>query len=91
MPELPEMKTYRRNLEQTVTGLQIVQAEVLREKSINVPVASFAERTQNQTITGGIGNCYSDRGGEPCPRCGRAIIQTSLSGRKVFYCEHCQT
>lgn len=31
-----------------------------------------------------------DRGGEPCPRCGEAIVQTEWSGRKVFYCPNCQ-
>lgn len=31
-----------------------------------------------------------DRGGEPCYRCGAAIIKSELNGRKVFYCEQCQ-
>lgn len=30
------------------------------------------------------------RGGEPCLRCGSPIRQTEVSGRKCFFCEHCQ-
>lgn len=44
-------------------------------------------------LTGGYNNrCrVYDRGGEPCPRCGHAIVQGELSSRKVFFCPHCQT
>jgi formamidopyrimidine-DNA glycosylase len=31
-----------------------------------------------------------DRNGEPCLRCGSAIIQTEVSSRKCFYCANCQ-
>ena len=31
-----------------------------------------------------------DRGGEPCPRCGNAIVKTESNGRKVFFCGVCQ-
>lgn len=31
-----------------------------------------------------------DRGGEPCPRCGEKVIQAEASGRKLFFCPHCQ-
>lgn len=31
-----------------------------------------------------------DREGEPCPRCGTAIVRTSMSGRKLFFCPACQ-
>jgi len=30
------------------------------------------------------------REGEPCPRCGRAIIRRVLSARSAFYCPRCQ-
>src|SRR5690606_26257151 len=30
-----------------------------------------------------------DREGEPCGRCGAAIMKESLSGRKVFFCPVC--
>ena len=31
-----------------------------------------------------------DREGEPCPKCGGAIVKTELSGRKTFFCPACQ-
>jgi formamidopyrimidine-DNA glycosylase len=31
-----------------------------------------------------------DRGGEPCPRCGRAIVRTVVGGRGTFHCPRCQ-
>ena len=30
------------------------------------------------------------RAGEPCPRCGRAIVRTVVGGRGTFHCLHCQ-
>ncbi|WP_010273552.1 Fpg/Nei family DNA glycosylase [Paenibacillus senegalensis] len=43
-------------------------------------------------LTGGYNDhcLVYDRGGEPCVRCGGAIIQAELSSRKVFYCAQCQ-
>jgi len=42
--------------------------------------------------TGGAGDLCQvyDRGGEPCNRCGDAIVQTELAGRKLFYSPGCQ-
>lgn len=34
-------------------------------------------------------NVYG-RAGEPCPRCGRAIVRTVVGGRGTFHCPHCQ-
>ncbi|HZP95345.1 MAG TPA: bifunctional DNA-formamidopyrimidine glycosylase/DNA-(apurinic or apyrimidinic site) lyase [Candidatus Limnocylindria bacterium] len=34
-------------------------------------------------------NAY-DRAGEPCPRCGRAIVRTVVGGRGTFHCPRCQ-
>ncbi|PYI55888.1 Fpg/Nei family DNA glycosylase [Paenibacillus flagellatus] len=43
-------------------------------------------------LTGGFDSrcAVYDRGGEPCVRCGRPIVQEELASRKVFYCVHCQ-
>ena len=30
------------------------------------------------------------RAGEPCPRCGRAVVRTVLGGRGTFHCPRCQ-
>jgi formamidopyrimidine-DNA glycosylase len=30
------------------------------------------------------------REGEPCPRCGRAIVKMVVAGRGTYVCEHCQ-
>lgn len=51
MPELPEMETYRQLLGRQLTGLMITEAEINREKSINVPPAEFTRQVQNSTIT----------------------------------------
>jgi formamidopyrimidine-DNA glycosylase len=31
-----------------------------------------------------------DRAGEPCPRCGRALVRTVVGGRGTFHCPRCQ-
>lgn len=50
MPELPEMETCRQLLGRQLTGLMITEAEINREKSINVPPAEFIRQVQNSTI-----------------------------------------
>ena len=30
------------------------------------------------------------RGGEPCPRCGRALRQATVGQRATVWCGHCQ-
>ena len=34
-------------------------------------------------------NVYG-RAGEPCPRCGRAVVRTVVGGRGTFHCPRCQ-
>ena len=34
-------------------------------------------------------NAYG-RGGQPCPRCGRAITRVSFMNRSSHFCPHCQ-
>ncbi|WNC14604.1 DNA-formamidopyrimidine glycosylase family protein [Brevibacillus brevis] len=48
---------------------------------------------QGDRLTGGFDErcLVYDRGGEPCPRCGHAIVGDRLSSRKVFYCTSCQS
>lgn len=41
MPELPEMETYRRQLNERIAGKTVDAASVTREKTINVPVDAF--------------------------------------------------
>lgn len=52
MPELPEMETYKRVLVHRFAGKQITDAEVNREKSVNVPVTDFLEAVRGATVTG---------------------------------------
>ncbi|RNB74458.1 bifunctional DNA-formamidopyrimidine glycosylase/DNA-(apurinic or apyrimidinic site) lyase [Brevibacillus panacihumi] len=47
MPELPEMETYRKLLEERVGGMVITEARVEREKTINIPPEMFI-----QTVAG---------------------------------------
>ena len=32
-----------------------------------------------------------NKGGQPCPRCGRRITQTEAGGFVTSYCRHCQS
>lgn len=52
MPELPEMETYRRLLEPRIIHHRITEADVQREKSINVPVADFCAAVESRVIAG---------------------------------------
>lgn len=68
MPELPEIEVYRRHLAALCTGLTVVQAEIGRERSLNVPGAQFAETVQGAALTefGRAGKmllCRLSRGG----------------------------
>ncbi|WP_274650672.1 Fpg/Nei family DNA glycosylase [Paenibacillus humicola] len=65
--------------------------KVLREAAsyggyMEMPLSS------EDTRTGGYNErCrVYDRGGEPCPRCGAAIEQGEIGGRKFFSCRSCQ-
>ncbi|MFK7695334.1 bifunctional DNA-formamidopyrimidine glycosylase/DNA-(apurinic or apyrimidinic site) lyase [Paenibacillus sp. HJGM_3] len=51
MPELPEMETYRNLLARIVVGQKILEVQVQREKTVNVPVDEFISKVQNSTIT----------------------------------------
>lgn len=50
MPELPEMETYRTMLNERIAGRTIRQAQVTREKTVNVPVAEFRSRVEGRTV-----------------------------------------
>ncbi len=52
MPELPEIETYRRHLEQNCNGLWIRSAEITRAKSINVDEHTFATTISGMAFTG---------------------------------------
>lgn len=51
MPELPEMETYKTLLGSLIGGQKVSSVEIGREKSINVPVATFTKQVSNQAIT----------------------------------------
>ncbi|PLT30608.1 Fpg/Nei family DNA glycosylase [Peribacillus deserti] len=50
MPELPEMETYKNLLNQKIAGQVILDAEIGRVKSINVPTESFLSKVKLQTV-----------------------------------------
>lgn len=50
MPELPEMETYKRLLNEKIAGQMITNVEINREKSINVPVTTFLQEVKDTTI-----------------------------------------
>lgn len=52
MPELPEMETYRRKLEQLCAHRQVVGLTVGRPKSLNVGVRELRAAVQGATLTG---------------------------------------
>lgn len=51
MPELPEMETYRRLLQEKIGGGTITALHVQREKTINLPPAEFARLLQDNRLT----------------------------------------
>lgn len=51
MPELPEMETYRRLLQQQIIGLTIADTHVEREKTINMPPSRFAQIVSGSRLT----------------------------------------
>jgi len=50
VPELPEMEVYKSQLNERVAGKTVTAVDVEREKTINVPVASFADRVVGMRI-----------------------------------------
>ncbi|MED4780230.1 Fpg/Nei family DNA glycosylase [Brevibacillus choshinensis] len=51
MPELPEMETYRRLLQQQIGGLAITDTHVEREKTVNLPGDQFAQIVRGKRLT----------------------------------------
>ncbi|KKK36604.1 formamidopyrimidine-DNA glycosylase [Mesobacillus campisalis] len=51
MPELPEMETYRKMLGERIVGRTISDAEVNRDKTINVPAAQFVAELKGNSVT----------------------------------------
>ena len=52
MPELPEVETVRRGLEQAMQGERVTRVEV-RRGDLRWPLAKdFAQRVQGKTVTG---------------------------------------
>jgi len=54
-----------------------------------------ASRRDYVDARGGLGRMQRefqvyDRAGEPCPRCGRAVVRTVVGGRGTFHCPRCQ-
>jgi formamidopyrimidine-DNA glycosylase len=77
------------------------EARLLRDEIVNVLNESIALRGTSfrdyRDASGGRGgfverlNAYG-RGGEPCPRCGRRLIDTqAVDGRTTVLCAHCQS
>ncbi|VEF47614.1 Formamidopyrimidine-DNA glycosylase catalytic domain-containing protein [Bacillus freudenreichii] len=50
MPELPEMETYKKLLQQLIGGKPITGVVINRQKSINVPTDQFSRQIMNQKI-----------------------------------------
>lgn len=50
MPELPEMETYRKSLNEKLTGKIITDIEVNREKSINISSLEFVQEIKGKQI-----------------------------------------
>ncbi len=50
MPELPEMETYKRLLNEKVKGQSITNIIINREKSINLPVPAFTTAVLHSTV-----------------------------------------
>jgi len=52
MPEIPEMETYKKHLQQLITGKVITSVQVNREKSINFPPFEFRRQLEGHSVAG---------------------------------------
>lgn len=50
MPELPEMETYKRHLNDKIRGQTITKININREKSINLPIPTFTTEVLHSTV-----------------------------------------
>jgi formamidopyrimidine-DNA glycosylase len=50
VPELPEMETYRNQLNERIGGQTVTAVEVTREKTVNVPVETFVRTVQGRVV-----------------------------------------
>jgi formamidopyrimidine-DNA glycosylase len=50
MPELPEVETIKRSLEQKIIGKKIVKIEVIQKKSIKNSLKKFTETVEGNYI-----------------------------------------
>lgn len=51
MPELPEMETYKRLLNENLKGQTISKVVINREKSVNIPATAFINEVENTIIS----------------------------------------
>lgn len=51
MPELPEMETYRRLLEEVVKGRKVTDVEVNRKKCVNLPADTFCQQIKGWRVS----------------------------------------
>ncbi|BDV30868.1 bifunctional DNA-formamidopyrimidine glycosylase/DNA-(apurinic or apyrimidinic site) lyase [Microbacterium terricola] len=84
--------TAERVAARTVTRL-LAEVRAVLEKALAEGGTSFDEQYVN--VNGEAGyfahslNAYG-RTGQPCPRCGHAIVRVSFMNRSSHYCPHCQ-
>jgi formamidopyrimidine-DNA glycosylase len=82
MPELPEMASYRQHLETYCLGQTIVQAEIGRTKSLNMPPGVFEQAVQGARLTG------CDRAGKHLVlhlSTGLHLLNHLMLGGAIFY------
>lgn len=87
---LPDKKANELNEEQKRNLYHSIQSVLIRATDLGGYMDSHLYKEDK--LTGGYNaHCYVyDREGEPCYRCGQAIIKDKISSRKSFYCRNCQ-
>ena len=88
--------------DRVAAGLSTSEARKLRSEISKTLREAVAERgstlvdLQYRDLRGGVGgfqrlhNVYG-REGQPCTRCGTAIVREKAAGRSTFFCPNCQT
>jgi formamidopyrimidine-DNA glycosylase len=86
-PSRPGHRTALRRLKRLVEQLQAVLGEAIEQGGTTIrdfasPEGNFGDFAVRLLAYG--------RGGEPCPRCGEAMVDDRLGGRSTVWCRRCQ-
>jgi len=80
------------SLLQTECAVLVRETRKLLKRSIRNKGTTFSDYRLTNGKVGAFQGFLKvfQKTGQPCPTCGKPILQKTLGGRSTFYCEHCQ-